>query len=284
MSAKRQAIALVKRNCPLCNTDNSAIPNSKYSCAEWAVKECACGFVYIDSAPDYRYLFAEMDWDTTFAAEVKRKKETQPFLYAVSKLTRFRMKILPKRTVAKYVLTRFNEGNILDLGCGGGEQSIGLAGRFVPFGIDISTRLAQRADVLFRQYNGNAVNAACTEGLKTFPDGFFVAASLRSYLEHEMNPQQVLFELHRVLKIDGIAVVKVPNYDCWNRKIMGKKWCGFRYPDHLNYFTPKTLAEMADNCGFKINFGITDCLPMSDNMWAIITRKSCPAPICQIEE
>ena len=251
MSVKKQPVNLIKRNCPLCNTDNSSVPKNRYSPVQWALKECACGFIYIDSAPDYRHLFSEMDWDTTFTNEAERKK----------------------RTMAKYILPRFNEGNILDLGCGGGEQIMELAERFVPFGIDISTRLTQRADILFRQHNGNAVNASAIEGLKKFPAGFFVAASLRSYLEHEMNPQPVLLELHRVLKADGLAVIKVPNYACWNRKIMGKRWCGFRFPDHLNYFTPQTLGKMASACGFKIDFGITGCMPTNDNMWAVITKK-----------
>ena len=278
MSVKKQPVNLIKRNCPLCNADNSSVPKNRYSSVQWALKKCACGFVYIDSALDYRHLFSEMDWDTTFTNEAARKKRTHPFLQAVSKLTRFRMKFLPKRTMAKYILSRFNEGNILDLGCGGGEQIMELAGRFVPFGIDISTRLAQRADAAFRQHNGNAVNASAIEGLKKFPAGFFAVASLRSYLEHEMNPQPVLLELHRVLKTDGFAVVKVPNYACWNRKIMGKRWCGFRFPDHLNYFTPQTLGKMADACGFRIDFGITGCMPTNDNMWAVITKKSCPTP------
>ena len=36
---------------------------------------------------------------------------------------------------------------------------------------------------------------------------------------------------------------------------MAKRWCGFRYPDHLNYFTPKTLAAMAGEAGFNTGFG-----------------------------
>ena len=72
---KHLVIDIVKRNCPLCDVDNSVIANSKYSYGEWAVKKCDCGFVYIDSAPDYHHLFAEMDWDTTFETEVKRKKD-----------------------------------------------------------------------------------------------------------------------------------------------------------------------------------------------------------------
>jgi hypothetical protein len=53
---------------------------------------------------------------------------------------------------------------------------------------------------------------------------------------------------------------------------MGRRWCGFRYPDHLNYFTPKTLVALAAKAGFETGFGLTGRLPTSDNMWAILAK------------
>ena len=53
---------------------------------------------------------------------------------------------------------------------------------------------------------------------------------------------------------------------------MGRRWCGFRYPDHLNYFSPNTLRAMANKAGFETSFGLTGCLPTSDNMWAVLTK------------
>ena len=46
--------------------------------------------------------------------------------------------------------------------------------------------------------------------------------------------------------------VRVPNYGSLNRKMLGAKWCGFRYPDHVNYFTTKSLGAMAGDCGLKL--------------------------------
>ena len=70
----------------------------------------------------------------------------------------------------------------------------------------------------------------------------------------------------------GIAVVKVPNYASLNRRVMGRNWCGFRWPDHLNYFTPKSLTAMAGATGFSCRFGMLGALPTSDNMWAVLQR------------
>jgi SAM-dependent methyltransferase len=119
---------------------------------------------------------------------------------------------------------------------------------------------------------GGAVNAPSLLGLRTFPADYFEAAVMRSYLEHELEPLGVLKEVYRVLKPGGIAVVKVPNFGSVNRRVMGRKWCGFRYPDHLNYFTRSSLRKFAGACGFIIKFSFLGSLPTSDNMWAVLTK------------
>ncbi|MEX2642281.1 MAG: methyltransferase domain-containing protein, partial [Acetobacterales bacterium] len=100
----------------------------------------------------------------------------------------------------------------------------------------------------------------------------FSAAILRSYLEHELNPKDVLLALHRVLAVGGLAFVKVPNFASLNRLVMGRRWTGFRHPDHLNYFTPATLRLMARRCGFQVNMPWSWRLPTSDNMYAILLK------------
>jgi SAM-dependent methyltransferase len=266
-----KSLRLVRRDCPMCGTHGGAVNANSYG--DWTIRDCAgCGFSYIDTAPEYEHLFEELDWDTTYASEIVRKKKIRPLSYAFSRLTRWRMGILPKRTVRNYVLARHRFGNIIDLGCGSGGQIANMVDQFTPFGVEISSKLAAEANAVFEPHGGHVVNAPCTEGLKAFEDNFFTAASLRSYLEHEMHPKEVVQELFRVLKPGGIAVVKVPNYACWNRHVMGKRWCGFRYPDHLNYFTPRSLKGLASEIGFKVSFGLTGRLPTSDNMWAVLIK------------
>ena len=268
-------IPVRERACPLCGRDNCDRPSGRYSHAPWAVKDCrACGFVYIDRAPDLALQFQTMAWERTTKLEETRRAKLRPFSYKASKRTRFRMHLLPKRTVLGYVAARIRVGNVLDLGCGDGHALASFPESFIPYGIEISTEAAGIADRTFRARGGYVINAPCGEGIGHFPDGFFAAASLRSYLEHEAEPLAVLQGLARVLTADGFAIVKVPNYGSLNRRIMGKRWCGFRYPDHLNYFTPRTFAAMAARAGFGARFGLTGRLPTSDNMWAVLAKGS----------
>jgi hypothetical protein len=152
-----------------------------------------------------------------------------------------------------------------------GAAGFGLPSSFTPFGIEISSSGAAIADSRYRARGGYAINAPCVEGIQHFPKDFFSAACLNSYLEHEAEPLPVQ-SLWRALAPGGFAVVKVPNYGSVNRKVMGRRWPGFRYPDHLNYFTPNTLRAMADRAGFDARFGLAGLTPASDNMWAVLTK------------
>ena len=263
-------VRVVGRACPLCGgEDAAALPG--YGEGIWRLVECrACGFAYLDRAPDYEALFSAMAWEKTWEAEGERRAALRPASYRVSKLTRARMRLLPRKKMTELVARHARPGNVVDLGCGTGTQLSALAEGYIPFGVEISREAAATADINFAERGGRAVNAPSLDGLKTFPDGFFTAAVLRSYLEHELQPRAVLAELRRTLAQGGVALVKVPNYASLNRRLTGRKWCGFRYPDHLNYFTPASLARMAAASGYRARFGLTDRLPTSDNMYAAL--------------
>jgi len=267
------AVQVLHRDCPLCGRNNDDQPEVEYSFDVWTIRECdGCGFVYIDKGPDYAKLFAELSWETTTKIEEQRRAELRPVTYKASKLTRGRMHLLPRKQMPVMVEIWAQPGPVIDLGCGDGAQMNEMSTAFVPFGIEISTELSKAADMRFSISGGACVNAPTLDGLKSFADGFFTAATLRSYLEHEMHPLAVLKETHRVLAPGGVAIVKVPNYGSWNRMVMGAKWCGFRYPDHLNYFTPKTLRKMGERAGFTAHYGLTYTLPTSDNMYVVFKK------------
>ena len=101
----------------------------------------------------------------------------------------------------------------------------------------------------------------------------FSGIIMRSFLEHDIHPRPILEENSRTLKRGGIIVIKVPNYGSWNRALLGDNWCGMRFPDHVNYFTPTTLSRMVRETGLKVHkFGLLDRLPTSDNMWMIAVK------------
>ncbi len=272
-SANLGTVQVAHRDCPLCGRNNSDQRDNPYSYDVWVLKDCAaCGFTYIDRGPDYAKLFDELSWETTSLVEERRRQSLRPVGYKISKASRLRMRLLPRKQIPLMLEAWAKPGNILDLGCGDGGPLDKLSLAFTPYGIEVSTALAKVADQRFSVSGGACINAPTLDGLKSLPAGAFTAATMRSYLEHEMNPLAVLHETYRTLKAAGVVIVKVPNYDSLNRRVMGSRWCGFRYPDHLNYFTPKTLRAMAQKAGFSVHYGMTYTLPTSDNMYAVFKK------------
>ena len=104
-----------------------------------------------------------------------------------------------------------------------------------------------------QERGGHVVHASALDGMKKFEDNFFDGVIMRSYLEHEAQPREVLEACYDKLKPGGGIYVKVPNFDTINRLVRGIKWCGFRFPDHLNYFGIKTLKNLAERENYKFS-------------------------------
>lgn len=254
------------RSCPICETSQHT-PLEAYSVTEWPVVRCdCCDLVYLARGIDYSALKQDHAWEKSHKQETKRRRKH--LLYRLDQATRFRLK-LGGDADRRWVMSAVREpGNVLDIGCG---TQCRLGGGVVPFGIEISESLAQRADPIYRARGGRVVNAPAHEGLDQFEDGFFSAVIMRSYLEHEALPRTVIAKVNRKLKPGGIALVKVPDFGCIGRRVMGVKWCGFRFPDHLNYFTEGTLRLLAVANGFR--FKRQNLIPrLNDNLYAMLTR------------
>jgi ubiquinone/menaquinone biosynthesis C-methylase UbiE len=107
---------------------------------------------------------------------------------------------------------------LLDVGCGPGTITIGLAAAVAPgevLGIDREPSQVERARVLAREKGianvrfevGNAEELP-------FPDGSFDAAFEHTLLEHVADPARVVREMFRVLKPSGVIGVADGDLGC----------------------------------------------------------------------
>ncbi len=262
----------IHRDCPSCGeTAATATPMVQFEHPDWPMRRCTrCELIYLEWVPNYSELYDEIAWTKQHAKEELRRLEAMPILARLDMATRWRMGLLGEATPAGGLKAWAAPGPVLDVGCSTGKAFDKLPPGYVPYGIEIDARAAEIARKSFEPRGGKLINADGVSGLGQLPDTFFTGISLWSYLEHEARPREALVQTLRILKSDGIALVKVPNFNCVNRMVLGRNWPGFRHPDHVQYFTPKTLGAMAEDVGFAVKFRLYGKIPTNDNMYALL--------------
>jgi len=136
---------------------------------------------------------------------------------------------------------------LLDVGCGAGKVLALLKKMgFDTYGVENVPAVARRARAL-----GLNVFAGELEQAR-YPDGFFDVVTMEHILEHLYFPGQTLREVRRVLKDDGRLLVRVPNIECWQVRILGGDWWGLGPPLHVTHFSAQTLEKLLRETGFEV--------------------------------
>ncbi|MFC1658189.1 class I SAM-dependent methyltransferase [Candidatus Omnitrophota bacterium] len=166
--------------------------------------------------------------------------------YSVFKKIFIRLAFFFFRPLFRGVLEYRGDGRILDIGCGAGLHLWFLKNLgWEPWGAEISPQACQIAKSL-------DINVFCGELPRAnFPAQYFDVIRMNHVLEHLHSPQIYLKEIKRILKPEGICLIRVPNARSLNFKIFKKYWAGLDVPRHLYSFSPATLKAMFDKAGFK---------------------------------
>ncbi len=292
------------RHCPLLERDT---PTTRlpFAPAPWVLRRCdESGFVFLENPPGYDALHETFAWQTTFKAESAARKQAEPLRYSASQaMKRFRSRVLKRNKVCELAVRELSRAwmdapqqardasvatptdasriNLLDLGCGLGGMLVtvmerlpsDLRARCAPHGVEISTEQARIADATLSQAGGRCVHSDAIHGLTLFEPDFFDVIILSSFLEHEIEPLPLLRNCFTHLRPGGAVIIKVPNFDSVNRTLRGDKWCGFRWPDHVNYFTPSTLRTMAGLARLNVaRMNFFDRQPLSDSLYAVLRK------------
>jgi SAM-dependent methyltransferase len=263
-----QMTGVIARNCPDCRS-GAQEPLPQYSRMGWSTVRCRdCGFIYLSAAPCYEALSEDLAWTQQFEKEKKRRKQQQPIVSWLDTKTRWRLHIA-RDNEWEYICDKIQSGRVLDIGCGVKDN---VPACFTPYGIEIEKAAAERAAILMRARGGDVIHAPALAGLAQFTDGFFDGIIMRSYLEHEADPRGVLEACHAKLRPGGVIYVKVPNFATINRVVRGVEWCGFRFPDHLNYFTIDSLRSMAESAGYRFELRNWATRYTNDNLHSFLIR------------
>lgn len=149
-------------------------------------------------------------------------------------------------------ITRLNlskNSSVLDIGCGSGGLLLSLkragfskltgADPFLPN--DIETNGVR----LFRK----PLNEV---------EGEFDVVMLQHAFEHVAEPQLVLKQLNKILKPNGVVILRMPVGDTYAWKHYGVNWHQLDAPRHLFIHTSKSMAIVAGGAGLSISEVVYD--------------------------
>lgn len=139
-------------------------------------------------------------------------------------------------------------GRLLDVGCAmGGFLSLARREGFEVQGVEVSEFCARYVkehhgiDV----HNGDLLSAR-------FHASTFDIVTMWDVLEHLSNPQGAVSDAYRVLRPGGFLCVSTGDSGSACARIMARLWHLLTPPQHLFYFTKKSLVKCLTRSGFKV--------------------------------
>ena len=170
-------------------------------------------------------------------------------------------------------ISKFTDpGKVLDIGCGEGyflevAKSVG----WKPYGVEISEVAANMA----RESLGADIQCGLLRDV-SYPDNMFDLVTMLDVIEHFHNPHEEMKEIHRILKPGGMCFLLTPDVGSLGFRLMRSRWFELKPPEHLFYFSQKTLRLLLENTGFENNSTSTRGKILTIEFIASIMRSTNP--------
>jgi 2-polyprenyl-3-methyl-5-hydroxy-6-metoxy-1,4-benzoquinol methylase len=115
-------------------------------------------------------------------------------------------------------------------------------------------------DVYGTEYSDEAVEKCEQRGIKMhkgklcsewFGDEMLDIITSFEVIEHINNPIEEVKNIKKILRKGGLFYVTTPNFNALERFLLKGKYSIIAYPEHLSYYTKRTLNYLLTNNGFK---------------------------------
>jgi 2-polyprenyl-3-methyl-5-hydroxy-6-metoxy-1,4-benzoquinol methylase len=85
----------------------------------------------------------------------------------------------------------------------------------------------------------------------TFSNGEFDVITSFEVIEHINNPREDTSHIYNFLRKGGLFYLTTPNFNCYLRFHLKADYNVIVYPEHLTYYTKRTLKKILREQGFK---------------------------------
>ena len=135
---------------------------------------------------------------------------------------------------------------ILDVGCGNG--------------FFLETAKEEGWEVYGTEFSEKAIEVLKEKAIKSFKgelkqENFkvqmFDVITSFEVIEHINNPKEEIPKFYNLLRTGGLLYITTPNFNSISRNLLKEKWNIIGYPEHLTYYTPKTLKRLLVKNNFK---------------------------------
>jgi SAM-dependent methyltransferase len=140
------------------------------------------------------------------------------------------------------------KGSILDVGCSFGFFLDAARKRgWKTYGVEIGEYAANYAKSNFNL-------TVFTEPLNDvdFEDEFFDVVTLWNVIEHLDDPNEMIQDISRILKIGGILVLTTANIESPLARLKKENWRVLIPPIHLSYFSPSTIEYLLNSANLEV--------------------------------
>ena len=244
-------------NCPLCDADDFEQLDEDKGLAVVRCKSCSLIYTNPRAKDAQENYFGDVDVFYEEARLIfkgkKRHHRDRNYEYEIRKIKRFK-----------------SSGKLLDVGTNMGFflRKAREAG-YVTYGVEPSPALSEIA----RNEFGLDIQTSFLESAN-FPEKSFDVITLIDVFEHVTNPNDLLSVSQKLLKDDGILVIKVPNGDYNHFKMKlgkltgkGKNMDIWDCCEHVVHYTPRTFRKMVEKFGFELRKKFIP-LPIHSPIWA----------------
>ncbi|MCH2198876.1 MAG: class I SAM-dependent methyltransferase [Flavobacteriales bacterium] len=156
-------------------------------------------------------------------------------------------------TIQRYneLLDRFEKyrktNRLLDVGCGIGEfLSVAKERGWEVYGTEFSStavEICQKKGIQMLQGNLSA---------RIFPEEYFDVITSFEVIEHIYHPTHDVKVIYELLRRGGMHYCTTPNFNALHRYKLKAEYDIIYFPEHLAYFTPKTLKRIMTDAGFRV--------------------------------